>query len=98
MADIANFIDQHNDRYPDVRHQWVVIGGSYPGALVAWFKSKYPRHAAAAWSSSGVIHAIQDYAMFDTDIWQSAALSSDDCPQKIKKINQMVDDIFDNGT
>jgi len=40
---------------------WVVIGGSYPGALSAWFKSKYPKAARASWSSSGVIHVIKDF-------------------------------------
>ena len=45
---------------------WIVIGGSYPGALVAWFKSQYPDYAVGAWSSSGVIHAIKDYKMFES--------------------------------
>ena len=45
-------------RKPD----WIVIGGSYPGALAAWFKSHYPNHALGAWSSSGVINAIKDFS------------------------------------
>jgi len=60
LADINHFIETQNKamngsgvtKNPD----WVVIGGSYPGALSAWFKSKYPLAAKAAWSSSGVIH------------------------------------------
>jgi hypothetical protein len=60
LADIANFIDAQNvvlGREAD----WIVIGGSYPGALSAWFKSKYPNHAIGSWSSSGVIHPLLNF-------------------------------------
>jgi hypothetical protein len=53
----------------------VVIGGSYPGALSAWFKSQYPDLAVASWSSSGVINAIQDFTIFDFDIYNSSIQS-----------------------
>lgn len=33
----------------------LVIGGSYPGALSAWFRVHYPHIALASWSSSGVV-------------------------------------------
>jgi len=49
----------------------VTVGGSYPGALSAWFKSKYPTHAVAAWASSGVIHAIEDYTNYDLDVYNT---------------------------
>lgn len=58
LADIANFITEQNKTNPG---PWVVVGGSYPGALVAWFKNVYPDHAVAAWSSSGVINPIEDF-------------------------------------
>jgi hypothetical protein len=37
---------------------WLTIGGSYPGALSAWFRNKYPHFTVGAISSSGVILAI----------------------------------------
>jgi len=76
----------------------VVVGGSYPGALVAWFKSKYPQHAVAAWSSSGVIHAIRDYNMFDTDILETTLTSGNSCTHKIQELTNMIDHIFLKGT
>lgn len=45
-------------RKPD----WITVGGSYPGALSAWFKTLYPNHAVGAWSSSAVINAIEDFS------------------------------------
>ena len=41
LADICAFIDAQNDAMGRVA-EWIVIGGSYPGALAAWFKSQYP--------------------------------------------------------
>ena len=40
---------------------WISIGGSYPGALSAWFRSKYPHLTIGAISSSGVILAVEDF-------------------------------------
>jgi len=62
---------------------WVVIGGSYPGALSAWFKSKYPNAAKAAWSSSGVIHVIKDFSENDLDVMISSNISGPECPKII---------------
>lgn len=42
-----------------------MIGGSYPGALSAWFRAKYPQWAVASWSSSGVIEPIEYFDKFD---------------------------------
>ena len=49
------------------RH-WVAIGGSYSGALSAWFRSKYPHVISAALSSSGVVNAILDFTGFDEQV------------------------------
>jgi dipeptidyl aminopeptidase/acylaminoacyl peptidase len=61
------------------KRDWLVIGGSYPGALSAWFKSLYPSHAKAAWSSSGVINAIENFENFDLDIYQATEKSGKSC-------------------
>jgi len=61
----------------------MVIGGSYPGALSAWFKSLYPDHAFGAWSSSGVIHPIEYIWQMDADVYVSALKSGQACPDKI---------------
>lgn len=38
-----------------------VIGGSYPGALSAWFRERYQSLTIGAWSSSGVVNPIVDF-------------------------------------
>ena len=62
---------------------WVVVGGSYPGALSAWFKSKYPDAAKASWSSSGVIHVIKDFYQNDLDILLTTNKSDPECSKLI---------------
>jgi len=86
LADIAYFIDTMNARFltnigrkPD----WITIGGSYPGALSAWFKSQYPTHAIGAWSSSGVINAIQDFKDYDKQVYTATSKSGEYCPDQI---------------
>jgi len=41
LADLAAFIDDQNrqfdEKYKGSTRKWIVVGGSYPGALAAWF-------------------------------------------------------------
>lgn len=86
LADAAFFIDEMNNeliKANGVKPEWIVIGGSYPGALSAWFKSQYPGHALGAWSSSGVINAIYDFHEFDNSLFTSMSKSGAECPQQV---------------
>ena len=48
------------------------MGGSYAGALAAWFRLKFPHLAIGAHASSGVIDAVLDYQDFDRQVAISA--------------------------
>jgi hypothetical protein len=95
LADLDYFIKtknvELNNKYgPGVR-KWLSIGGSYPGALSAWFKAKFNLTVDAAWSSSGVIHAIQNYSMYDFDLYQAASRSGSSCPDVIKGVTNYIE-------
>lgn len=85
MADLAYFLGEFNRDM--ITRETVVIGGSYPGALSGWFKSRYPHLAVAAWASSGVVQAIPDMWEFDERIFVATQKSGDFCPTMIKESN-----------
>jgi len=65
LADLATFITAMNDKMVEEHggeaRKWIVVGGSYPGALSSWFRNKYPHLATISWASSGVIRSIIDF-------------------------------------
>jgi hypothetical protein len=71
--------------------KWLTIGGSYPGAMSAWFKHEYGDRAVASWSSSGVINPIRNFYDFDLDIYQATSRSGPDCPNTIKNITDYIE-------
>lgn len=91
LADIAYFIQSAQDidelRGIDDHTKWITVGGSYAGALSAWFRTKYPHLTVGAIGSSAVVSAIEDFSDFDEQVYRSAAKSSQDCVNYILSMN-----------
>lgn len=81
LADLAYFIGEMN---PEQKLQVLVIGGSYPGAMSAWFRNRYPHLAVGSWSSSGVVQPVVDFWKFDEQTYQSTVKSGEFCPKMIQ--------------
>jgi len=77
---------------------WLIVGGSYPGALVAWFKNVYPNHVRAAWSSSGVINAIEDFTEFDMDIYLQTQKNLGGCHKEIAQVTADIERVLLHGS
>ncbi|RNF22911.1 putative serine carboxypeptidase S28 [Trypanosoma conorhini] len=65
LADLRAFKRYAEEAVVGKKLKWLVVGGSYAGALSAWARATYPEDFHAAWSSSGVVNAIFDYSAFD---------------------------------
>lgn len=82
LADLAFFL---NAQGAGAQKPTMVIGGSYPGALSAWFRVHYPQIALASWASSGVVQPIADFWEFDNQVYTSSLKSGEFCPLAIQK-------------
>jgi hypothetical protein len=63
--------------------QWLVVGGSYSGALVTWFTVKHGDLVAATWSSSGVVNAVYNFTAFDQTV---AAAIGPQCSAAVRAV------------
>jgi len=93
---MKSFIDAKNAEiianYTGTTRKWMTIGGSYPGAMSAWFKHTYPTSAVASWSSSGVINPIRNFYDFDLDIFEATSRSGPECPAAINNITNYIEE------
>lgn len=89
LSDIAIFLEKVNADKPD--REVIVVGGSYPGALSAWFRERYPHLTVASWSSSGVVYPIADFWKFDEQIYLSTIKSGEYCPRTINAVFEKVE-------
>lgn len=69
----------------------MVVGGSYPGALAAWFRYKYPHLTVGGWSSSGVVESIADYVQYDGQVRDDLMKSGDACYDNITSIIKTIE-------
>lgn len=69
LADFAYFLTKMNEDMPE--RKTIVIGGSYPGALSAWFRYSYPEIATASWAASAVVQPLADMWSYDEQVYIS---------------------------
>ncbi|KAI0725259.1 peptidase S28 [Fomitopsis betulina] len=73
---------------------WILIGGSYSGALTAFTKVNKPDVFYAAWSSSGVVESIVDYWGYFDIIRKHMPQN---CSADVQAVIGHIDDVFTSG-
>jgi len=69
LNDLADFIEfVKANILMGGNQKWFTIGGSYSGALSAWFRLKFPHLTTGSIASSGVVNAILDFTAFDEQV------------------------------
>lgn len=96
QEDLKAFVDWATATYlRKAQPTWLIVGGSYAGAMSAWMKVRYPTTFKASWSSSGVVHARFAYTDFDGHI---AKVIPPVCFQAISTVFSMVSAQYDDVT
>ncbi|KAJ3682168.1 hypothetical protein LUZ60_014741 [Juncus effusus] len=73
---------------------WFVFGVSYPGALSAWFRLKFPHLTCGSLASSAVVKAIFNYTDFDKQVGESAGT---ECKAVLQEITKLVDEKLESN-
>lgn len=96
LKDLAYFTQQitATKAHKVANNPWISIGGSYPGALSAWYRYKYPHLTIGAIASSAVINALADFKEFDEQMFLSANKSGDFCYKAINDSSSRVEAIL----
>ncbi|KAM0839644.1 hypothetical protein ACQ4PT_060176 [Festuca glaucescens] len=74
---------------------WFVFGGSYAGALSAWFRLKFPHLTCGSLASSGVVLAVYNFTDFDKQIGESAG---PECKEALQETTRLVDGQLQSGS
>ena len=97
LADLALFCNKTSYELSVVNkipvRRWIVVGGSYPGAMSAWFRYKYPHLALGSLASSAVVEAIADYSAYDDHVYNMLKLSGDGCVQRVQNNTKYIVDL-----
>jgi len=72
---------------------WVVLGGSYPGSLAAWFRLKYPHLVVGAIASSAPLIAKADFFEYLEVVGQSLDSESPGCSALVQEGLEVTTDL-----
>jgi hypothetical protein len=95
LEDLRSFMIYAENSIVGRKMRWLIVGGSYSGALSAWFKQKYPNAVLAAWSSSGVVKAQFNFYDYDGHV---GAVLPPVCREAIQNVLQIFEEMWDNIT
>jgi pimeloyl-ACP methyl ester carboxylesterase len=95
IEDLRSFMTFAEKNIVGPKLRWIIVGGSYSGAVSAWFKQKYPSAVLGAWSSSGVVEAQLNFYDYDGHVGE---MLPPDCREAIQNVLQIFSDMWDNET
>ncbi|KIJ58453.1 hypothetical protein HYDPIDRAFT_141516 [Hydnomerulius pinastri MD-312] len=73
---------------------WILVGGSYAGALTSWTMVNKPGVFYAGYSSSGVVEAISDFYDYFTPVREYMPKN---CSSDVQAVIAYLDQIYDKG-
>ncbi|KAI0787192.1 peptidase S28 [Irpex lacteus] len=80
---------------PNVNNPWILLGGSYSGALTGWTMVNKPNLFRAGYASSAVVEAIADFWGYFEPIREYMPKN---CSADVEAVISHVDEVFTSGT
>ncbi|KAL4234124.1 Thymus-specific serine protease [Mactra antiquata] len=102
LADLASFVRHIRTKYGiSDSTPWICFGGSYPGALSAWFRLKYPNLVAGAVASSAPVQAVTNFEGYNNVVANSLKSDlvggSQECLDSVKRAFNTIDEMIAAG-
>jgi pimeloyl-ACP methyl ester carboxylesterase len=87
LKDAAAF-EQYMQKKRGLTGPWIVVGGSYPGSLSAFYRLKYPDLVVGSLASSGPVQAKANFEEYDQHV---ATVAGADCAATMRKVTAQVE-------
>lgn len=94
LGDLARFQD-YAMKNLGLKGKWIVVGGSYAGAMSAFYRMTYPEKVVGSLASSGPVLAKANFEEYDLDVAQVAGPV---CLKAIQGVTKTVQDSFSDPT
>ena len=82
LADLAS-IQKHLQESLGLKGPWIAVGGSYAGALAAFYRQKFPQLVTGALASSGPVIADDNFDEYDAHV---TTVAGQICAENIRKV------------
>lgn len=99
LADLAHFIiNLTSNEVLNATGGVIMVGGSYAGTMVTWFRQKYPHLVNGVWASSAPLHAKVDFFEYKEVVGKSILeVGSRRCYEQLRTNFQITEKLMKNG-
>ena len=86
MEDVVALMRHFEQQIIGTTPTWMLVGGSYSGAVTVWMNEKYPGLFKASWAASGVVRATFDYTDYDGHVKEVVSRECGDALSNVMRI------------
>jgi len=101
INDVANLVQFANENLMPANSQWVTFGGSYPGMVAGWSRSKFPHLIEASVSNSSPMQASVEMVQYNEvvgkDLADEYVGGSTECQKIVVEGHEQIVAIFESN-
>jgi pimeloyl-ACP methyl ester carboxylesterase len=92
LEDLASF-EQYAKTTLNLTGRWIAVGGSYPGALSAYFRAIHPELVSGSLASSAPVQARENFEDYDRHVFEVAGPQ---CAASMRQVVKMAEDALND--